>query len=396
MSDAKYACTYNGCSSYASPALYNYINAANTTCTSVLNHVICGCYAIDESTYDALTKGICILNCPQQSKTCGRALAPTPTASSPALFGRPALAPLSPTSIPPAGVPEPTPTFTAFSGLGASTSPVPSTPVPASPETNPSVSPPARTRAGTPPDLEADVVPASPYSLPSTPSTALPPVGGPALAPAISPQACPAPTCLRSQYQCGPMSQYHLSLALHTAIDEATSCTPDLDPDFCIVDEYIVELPIWDAVKASNCSYRCLDGSSLTCPANIPAPSPTGSPASPSTSPTASPRASPVAVPTVTPTPTPIANASWAAPSPAEPSLAALAPFVLKYGPYGDCSVQCGEGNATRALTCVSQAYGLPVELSNCQYTAATIANLTSKLPNFCVACFAFTWSICQ
>ena len=192
------------------------------------------------------------------------------------------------------------------------------------------------------------------------------------------------------------MSQYRLSLALHTAIDEATSCTPDLDPDFCIVDEFIVELPVWEAVKASNCSYRCLDGSSLTCPASAPAPAPAASPAS-SPAATASPRASPVATPTVTPTPTPtptptstpVANASWAAPTPAEPSLAALAPFALKYGPYSDCSVQCGEGNVTRALTCVSQAYGLPVELSNCQYTAATIANLTSKLTAlYCKQCF--------
>ena len=166
------------------------------------------------------------------------------------------------------------------------------------------------------------------------------------------------------------MSQYRISLALHTAIDEATSCTPDLDPDFCIVDEYIVELPVWDAVKSSNCSYRCLDGPSLTCPAAAPVVSPAA---------TASPQASPVPAPTVTPTATPVANASWAAPSPAEPSLTGLAPFVLKYGTYGDCSAQCGGGNATRSLTCVSQAYGLPVELSNCQYNAATIADLTGQ-----------------
>ncbi|KAL3160933.1 disintegrin and metalloproteinase with thrombospondin motifs [Trebouxia sp. C0009 RCD-2024] len=281
---------------------------------------------------------------------------------------------------------------------------MPSTPVPASPETSPSVSPHASPRAGTPPDLEADITPASPYPLPSTPSTALPPVSGPTLAPAMAPEACPAPTCLRSQYQCGPMSQYHLSLALHTAIDEATSCTPDLDPDFCIVDEYIVELPVWDAVKASNCSYRCLDGSSLTCPANTSPPTPTASPASPPVA-TATPRASPVAVPMLTPTltpastPTPLANAKWAAPTPAEPSLAALAPFVLKYGPYGDCSVQCGEGNVTRALTCVSQAYGLPVELSNCPTTASTMANLTKPCSAAACGQYSFVtspWGACS
>ena len=184
------------------------------------------------------------------------------------------------------------------------------------------------------------------------------------------------------------MSQYRISLALHTAIDQATSCTPDLDPDFCIIDEYIVELPVWDAVKSSNCSYRCLEGSSLTCPATAPASAPAASPASSPVA-TASPKASPVptakpartAVPTLTPTPTPVANASWAAPTPVEPSLAGLAPFALRYGTYGDCSVQCGGGNATRALTCVSQAYGLPVELSNCQYNTSTIANLTGQLP---------------
>ena len=384
--------------------MYDYINTAKTTCTSVLNHVICGCYALDQPTYDAVTKGSCTLYCTQQSKTCSGAPAPTPAASSPTLFGRPSPAPTSPvspasSSAPPAGPPEPTPTLTAVSGSGASpsSSPTPSTPVPASPETNPSVSPPASPSAGTPPAVESEDVPASPYPLPSTPSGALPPVSGPASAPATAPEACPAPTCLRPQYQCGAMSQYRLSLALHTAIDEATSCTPDLDPDFCIVDEYIVELPVWEAVKASNCSYRCLEGSSLTCPANALAPAPATSAAS-SPAATAYPRASPVAAPTVTPTltatptptPTPVANASWAAPTPAEPSLAALAPFALKYGPYGDCSVQCGQGNVTRALTCVSQAYGLPVELSNCQYTAATIANLTSKLTALCcMQCFS-------
>jgi len=81
-----------------------------------------------------------------------------------------------------------------------------------------------------------------------------------------------------------------------------------------------------------------------------------------------------------------VLNASWAAPAPAAPSLTGLAPFVLNFGTYGDCSVECGGGNATRALTCVSQAYGLPVELSNCQYNMSTIANLTGKLPSFLYA----------
>ncbi|DBA94822.1 TPA: A disintegrin and metalloproteinase with thrombospondin motifs [Trebouxia sp. C0004] len=273
--------------------MYAYLNAANTTCVTVLSQVICGCYAVDQSTYDAVTKG-----------------AVPPSAS------------------------------------------------------------------------------ASPYPLPKTSSAALPPVTGPSLAPAIAPGACPASTCLRPQYQCGPMSEHRISLALHTAIDEATSCTPDLDPDFCIVDEFIVELPVWDAVKSNNCSYSCLDGSSLTCSALAPAPAAVASPA---TTPavTASPRASPVPVPsptavptmapTLTPIPTPVPNASWAAPVPAAPSLTGLAPFVLNFGTYSDCSAECGGGNATRALTCVSQAYGLPVELSNCQYNMDTIANLTES-----------------
>ncbi|KAA6429297.1 MAG: type 1 repeat-containing [Trebouxia sp. A1-2] len=342
--DATYACAYGGCTDYVSPDMYAYLNAANTTCITVLSQVICGCYAVDQSTYDAVTKGSCTLSCPQQSKICSSVATPSPAPATQPLFGpslAPTQSPIPASPTPPAASPEPTPTVSAITGSGASPS-SPTTPIPASPETNPALE-----STGVPPPSAS----ASPYPLPETSSAALPPVTGPSLAPAIAPGACPASTCLRPQYQCGPMSEYSISLALHTAIDEATSCTPDLDPDFCIVDEFIVELPIWDAVKSNNCSYF--------------------------------PTAVPTSAPTLTPIPTPAPNASWAAPAPAAPSLTGLAPFVLNFGTYGDCSAECGGGNATRALTCVSQAYGLPVELSNCQYNMSTIANLTGKSSSF-------------
>ena len=63
------------------------------------------------------------------------------------------------------------------------------------------------------------------------------------------------------------------SAAMYTAVLNATECVPDLDEDFCIVDEYIVELSAWDSIQAGNCTLLCPEGGSLTCPA-APGPAP--------------------------------------------------------------------------------------------------------------------------
>ena len=60
---------------------------------------------------------------------------------------------------------------------------------------------------------------------------------------------------------------------MYTAVLNATECVPDLDEDFCIVDEYIVELSAWDSIQAGNCTLLCPEGGSLTCPA-APGPAP--------------------------------------------------------------------------------------------------------------------------
>ena len=60
---------------------------------------------------------------------------------------------------------------------------------------------------------------------------------------------------------------------MYSAVLNATECVPDLDEDFCIVDEYIVELSAWDSIQADNCTLLCPEGGSLTCPA-APGPAP--------------------------------------------------------------------------------------------------------------------------
>ena len=60
---------------------------------------------------------------------------------------------------------------------------------------------------------------------------------------------------------------------MYSAVLNATDCVPDVDEDFCIVDEYIVELSAWDSIQADNCTLLCPEGGSLTCPA-APGPAP--------------------------------------------------------------------------------------------------------------------------
>ncbi|KAL0041659.1 hypothetical protein WJX79_011102 [Trebouxia sp. C0005] len=206
----------------------------------------------------------------------------------------------------------------------------PTTPIPASPETNPALE-----STGVPPPSAS----ASPYPLPETSSAALPPVTGPSLAPAIAPGACPASTCLRPQYQCGPMSEYSISLALHTAIDEATSCTPDLDPDFCIVDEFIVELPIWDAVN--NCQYNMSTIANLTESCNT----------------------------------------------------APCGQYSFVVGPYGSCSALCGDsGTAERNVTCMHN--GAAVDSTSAEYTqnCLPLGEPVSIEQCFATPCEAYMW----
>ena len=51
-------------------------------------------------------------------------------------------------------------------------------------------------------------------------------------------------------------------------------------------------------------------------------------------------------------------------------------PPVLHLPPAGECSEECGTGEAARPLTCVSKTYSLPVTLDNCNYNITDIQAL--------------------
>ena len=70
-----------------------------------------------------------------------------------------------------------------------------------------------------------------------------------------------------------PALAVQASAAMYSAVLNATECVPDLNEDFCIVDEYIVELSVWDSIQANNCTLLCPEAGSLTCPA-APGPAP--------------------------------------------------------------------------------------------------------------------------
>ena len=44
--------------------------------------------------------------------------------------------------------------------------------------------------------------------------------------------------------------------------------------------------------------------------------------------------------------------------------------------PAGECSEECGTGEAARPLTCVSKTYSLPVTLDNCNYNITDVQAL--------------------
>jgi hypothetical protein len=50
---------------------------------------------------------------------------------------------------------------------------------------------------------------------------------------------------------------------LYASVRAARQCDTDLDATFCILGRFIIDRPIWDAVKADNCTLSCYSGPSL-------------------------------------------------------------------------------------------------------------------------------------
>ena len=51
-------------------------------------------------------------------------------------------------------------------------------------------------------------------------------------------------------------------------------------------------------------------------------------------------------------------------------------PVLHCFPPAGECSEECGTGEAVRPLTCVSNTYSLPVTLDNCNYNITDVQAL--------------------